>query len=169
MSTPFRDILKQLVLHDVRFVIVGGIAVILHGHLRVTKDLDLVVDLHPSEARKAIQVLAECGLQPLVPVDPLAFADPAVRRGWIEEKNMKVFQMRDPRDLRCAVDVFVEHPIPFEELWQRSELLPLGDVTVRVASIRDLIEMKRMAARPGDFDDIAHLEVLERGRDQSKE
>jgi hypothetical protein len=44
------------VLAEVRFVVVGGVAVVLHGHLRATKDLDLILDLAPDEVRKAIRV-----------------------------------------------------------------------------------------------------------------
>ena len=157
-----RDLLRSLVLADVRFIIVGGVAVVLHGHLRATKDLDIVVDLTPDEARKAIGVMLAAGLRPTVPVNALDFADPVVRRSWVEEKNMLVFQMYDPADARRNIDVFVENPIDFESMWARAVLLPIDDVMVRVASIRDLIDMKRQSGRAVDLDDIAQLEKLER-------
>jgi hypothetical protein len=157
-----RDLLRRLVRDEIRFVIVGGVAVVLHGHLRATKDLDIMIDLSPGEARKAIDAMLEAGLRPTAPVNALDFADPAIRRSWIEEKNMLVFQMCDPADARRNVDIFVEHPIDFESMWKRSVLLPIDDVTVHVASIRDLIQMKRQSGRAVDLDDIAQLEKLER-------
>jgi hypothetical protein len=157
-----RDILRRLVLAEVRFIIVGGVAVVLHGHLRATKDLDLVIDLDPDEARKALRVMLDAGLRPTAPVDALDFADPDIRRSWIEEKNMVVFQMCDPRDARRNVDLFVENPIDFREMWARAVLVPIDDVMVRVASIRDLTRMKQMSGRPLDLDDIAQLEKLEK-------
>lgn len=152
----FRDILRRLTLERVRYVVVGGVAVVLHGHLRATKDLDLVIDLSPEQALRAMQILKECGLQPLVPVDAEQFADPATRREWIETKNMMVLQMRDPSDIRRSVDLFVDYPIPFEDLWQRAERLRIDDVVVTVASIDDMLIMKRKAGRAQDLDDITH-------------
>ncbi len=157
-----RELLRNLVLSDVRFIIVGGVAVVLHGHLRATKDLDLVIDLAPAQARKALQVMLDAGLRPTLPVNALDFADAGIRRSWIEEKNMLVFQMCDPKDARRNVDLFVEAPLDFEEMWDRSVRLRIDDVVVRVASIRDLIAMKQVAGRPQDLDDIAQLEKLER-------
>jgi hypothetical protein len=59
----------------VRYVVVGGVAVVLHGHARLTADLDLAIDLSDVPARKAIEALMDLGLEPRAPVNPLAFAD----------------------------------------------------------------------------------------------
>jgi hypothetical protein len=155
-----RDIFRALELSAVRYVVVGGVAVALHGYLRATKDLDLVIDLTPDHASKAMTVLTASGLEPRVPVRALDFADPEKRRVWIEEKNMLVFQMIDPHDARRSVDLFVQNPIPFEELWARSTLLRIDDVIVHVAAIDDLITMKRQAGRPQDLADIEELTRL---------
>lgn len=144
----------------VRYVVVGGLAVVLHGHARLTVDVDLVVDLDGEEARKAIETLVGVGLRPRVPVDPLQFTDRAVREGWIRDKGMQVFSMFDPANPMRVVDLFVEHPIPFEELWARALSLQLRTTTVRVASIPDLIELKRRAGRPQDLADVERLEAI---------
>jgi len=160
-----RALLRELVLADVRFIVVGGVAVVMHGYLRATKDLDLVIDLSAPEARKALQVMLDAGLRPTVPVNALDFADPSIRQSWIEEKNMLVFQMCDPKDARRNVDLFVEAPMDFEQMWARAVRLRIDDVVVPVAAIRDLIAMKQSAGRPQDLDDIAQLEKLEGLRD----
>jgi len=54
---PFERVFRLLEEHDVRYVIVGGIAVILHGTPRLTADLDIIIDLEPAQARTAIDVL----------------------------------------------------------------------------------------------------------------
>lgn len=125
---------------------VGGVAVVLHGHARLTADLDLAVDLSPPEALKAVSTLTHMGFRPTAPVDPAGFADPTLRATWGDEKQMRVFSMRHPDEPMRIVDLFVENPIDFEALWERSELVPLSDTVVRVASIPDLIEMKRLMA-----------------------
>jgi hypothetical protein len=148
----------------VRYVVVGGVAVVLHGHARLTADVDLVVDLERAEAKRAIDTLVALGLRPRVPVDPGDFADPSVREGWIRDRGMQVFSMVDPLNPLRVVDLFAEHPMPFEELWRRSETMPLRETTVRVASIEDLIRLKRSSGRALDRDDVARLEAILKAR-----
>ena len=149
-----------IALSEVRYVVVGGLAVVLHGHARLTADVDLIIDLTPSEAEKAVRALESTGLRPRAPVRAAEFADPEKRRVWIEQKGMRVFSLWDPKNPLREVDLFVEHPLPFEELFARSELLEVGAVTIRVASIPDLISLKRISARPEDLADIEALEAL---------
>jgi len=144
----------------VRYVVVGGLAVVLHGHARLTADVDLVVDLADEQASRAVDTLGRMGLRPRIPVNARDFADRSIRAVWIRERGMQVFSMFDPANPLRAVDLFVEHPIPFEDLWERSEMLALRDTTVRVASIPDLIRLKRLAGRPEDHADIARLEAI---------
>jgi hypothetical protein len=61
------------------------------------------------------------------------------------------------------VDLFVEYPIPFDELWSRSKLIDLPSGEVRVASIDDLIRMKETTGRAQDSEDIQALEGLRDG------
>lgn len=146
-----------------RYIVVGGVAVVLHGHVRLTTDLDLIIDLEPGEARRTLQVLVGLGLRPRAPVDPLDFADREVREGWIRDKGMRVFTMVDVLGRR-EVDIFTETPIPFDELWSRSVELDLSSTTVRVASIPDLIYLKRLVGRTIDLTDIENLEAILRAR-----
>ncbi len=158
-----RPVLEALVDTETRFVVVGGVAVVLHGHARLTMDLDLVIDLGPGKAIAAIDALVAIGLRPRVPVEPRDFADPDIRRGWIEERNMQAFPLEDPNDPRRHVDVFVESPVDFEELWRDSVVKDLGGgLAVRVASIPHLQSMKRAAGRTWDMDDIQALELIRR-------
>jgi hypothetical protein len=129
----------------------------------MTADVDLVVDLEPEEALKAIRSLTAIGLQPRVPVDPEAFSDPAQRARWVAERGMMVFNLSDPTNPLHSVDLFVDSPIPFDELWARSRHIELPAGTVRVASIDDLIAMKKKAGRPVESADIEALEILKRG------
>lgn len=147
-----------------RYVIVGGLATVLHGFARLTADVDLVVDLAPPEAIKVIDALVGLGFRPRAPVDPRGFADPAVRARWIEDKGMQVFTMIDPANPMRSVDLFVESPIPFDELWARADVFGLATTRVRVAAIPDLIRMKRLAGRPQDAIDIEALERIARRR-----
>lgn len=146
-------------------MVVGGFATVLHGHARLTADIDLIIDLAPDEAKKAVETLTRLGFRARAPVDPLAFADATVRRQWIEEKGMRVFSMWNPSNPMVEVDLFAEHPIDFEELWHHAEIVKLTRASVRLASIRDLIRLKRIAGRPQDLADIEALDLILRRRE----
>jgi len=157
----FESLFRALNDADVRYVVVGGVATVLHGYARLTADLDLVVDLRPEEAIKAIEVLDRAGYEPRVPVPAERFADPDSRAAWIREKNMQVFSLVDRAHPMRVVDLFVESPIEFDGLWDRSQLFELTSTTVRAASIEDLVAMKRAADRPQDRLDIEQLERIQ--------
>lgn len=156
----FEPLFQALNDAGVRYVVVGGLAVVLHGHARLTVDVDLVVDLDKDRAARTMEVLTRLGLLPRVPVNPMDFANPSVRDLWIRDRGMQVFSMYDPSNPLLVVDLFVEHPVSFEELWSRSQQMELRGTTVRVASIPDLIHLKRLAGRPQDRSDIEALEAI---------
>lgn len=142
---------------DVQYIVVGGIATILHGYVRATADIDLVVDLHIEEATKVISVLTEAGYIPKVPVQAIEFADERKRTQWINEKGMQVFSMYRPDNPLLTIDLFVKQPISYEELKTRAVTMELEGIKVRVCSIDDLITMKKIAGRDKDLADIEQL------------
>ena len=162
MAFNLREIFKVLADADARYVVVGGLAVILHGHLRATADLDLVIGLERENCAKALDALASIGFTPRLPVALEDFADPAKREDWVENRNMLVFQLWDPTRPERSVDVFVREPMDFGTLWADAVVKDLDGVPIRVASIRHLIALKRIAGRRKDLDDIeALLQIAE--------
>lgn len=160
----FEPLFRVLNASGGRYVIVGGLATVLHGHARLTADVDLVVDFDPVGLRALLAALVASGFRPRPPVDALDFADPARRSEWVRDKGMRVFSLWDPHNAMREVDLFVEHPMDFEGLWQRAEPVSLGATVVRIASIPDLIQLKRLAGRPQDVQDIEALELIEKRR-----
>jgi hypothetical protein len=71
----FEPIFEALDAAGVRYVAVGGVAVVLHGHARLTADLDLAVDLAAGPAAAAIAALTGIGFRPRAPVDPIDFEE----------------------------------------------------------------------------------------------
>lgn len=157
----YDEVYRALHAAGVRYVVVGGTAVVLQGHARLTVDLDLVLDLSSDRVSAALEALMAVGLRPRLPVDPLAFADPSTRRSWVEERNLLVFSLFDPDDPRREVDLFATEPLPFEELHREASSFSISGVPVRVASRRHLVAMKRQAGRPRDLEDVAVLESLD--------
>ena len=86
-------------------------------------------------------------------MDPADFAEARVRQSWLRDKGRQIFPLFDPDNPLLSGDVFTHHPIGLEDLFGRSIPYDLGGISVRVASIPDLIYLKRLADRPRDRDD----------------
>ena len=109
---------------------VGGLATVLHGYARLTAAIDLIVDLVTEQAKKLIEALDRLGFHPQAPVPSEDFADHNMRASWVREKNMRVFSMVDRANPMRIVDLFVQHSIPFEDLWSRATLVELESTSV---------------------------------------
>lgn len=157
MPTDFIGLFALLAAARVRFVLVGGLALVLRGLDRLTADVDLVIDLSPESAQAAVRAFTAAGYRPLAPVDPIALADPAQRREWQASRNMQVFSFWDSSNTRPTVDIMLAPAVPFEELWAAASVVNLGGHEVRIASIEHLIRMKSAAGRPQDLADIERL------------
>jgi hypothetical protein len=145
-----------------RYLVVGGVAVVLHGHLRFTADLDLALALDAENVEAALSALEGLGYRPRAPVPLRAFADAAQRSEWQRTKGMTVFSLWSVDLPGTEVDLFVAEPLPFDAAWTRRLRADLGAVAVNVAGLADLIEMKRRAGRPQDAEDVRALEALAR-------
>ena len=167
MLGSLETILRALNEADARYLVVGGVAVVLHGRLRVTADLDLVVQLDPPNVRRAIAALEGLGFRPRAPVPAASFADESVRRSWIEQKGLTVFSLWSPAHPGFELDLFVSEPFDFEAAYGRAARIPLRTTEATVLSIEDLISMKRAVGRPQDLDDVTALEALRPGPDAS--
>lgn len=164
MPTDFLTVLSEFQERDIRYVLVGGLAVLLHGVDRLTADIDLVVDLAPEQASRAVEALLMMGFKANVPVDARLFGDAAVRERWQRESGMLVLSFWDPQNRRPTVDLFAQYPMDFEILYRDALLLPLAGTNVRVASVAHLIAIKQAAGRPKDLDDVKRLAELSETR-----
>lgn len=146
---------------DVRYLVVGGVAVNAHGYVRATLDLDLVVGLEAHNALAAVEALAGLGYRPIVPEPIERFADPQARREWFERRNMMVFSLVSDVHPETTVDLFVNEPFDFDAEHDGAEVVDLGKGrTLRLLRLPALIEMKRAAGRGRDLDDIDHLQQI---------
>ena len=149
---------------SVRYLVVGGVAVVLHGHLRTTADLDLVVQLTPDNARRAMTALTGIGFRPRAPVTAESFADAPTRESWVRDKGLSVFSLWCPTVPGLEVDVFVEEPFDFDLAYSRAVRVPLQRTTATVISLNDLIAQKTRVGRPRDVEDVAALNAIAKRR-----
>lgn len=143
---------------QVQYLIVGGLAVNAHGFVRLTRDVDIVLGLEPANAERGLNALLQAGWQLAIPEKPAAFADAATRERWRTEKNMIVLKLWSDQHRRTPIDIFVYEPFDFAAEWARVERLEIcPGVLAPVVSLAALLEMKRVANRPQDLEDIKEL------------
>lgn len=146
----------------VRYIVVGGVAVIAHGYERLTKDLDLVIGLERENIVAALKTLQAIDYHMAVPETPEAFAEVELREKWRREKGMIVLKLWSDTHRRTPIDVFIYEPFDFEAEYNaaRRENV-LGPMQAPVVTYETLIEMKKNAGRPQDLADIADLTRLQ--------
>ena len=156
--SSFRQIVEALNGAGVRYLVVGGIAVIAHGYVRLTVDVDLMLQLEPQNIIRGLSALAGLGFRPTIPVTSEDFADAGKRQLWIEQKQMKVLKLYSDAHRETSIDVFVSDPLGFEEAIRRVHYYPLAeDVQVPVCGYEDLVKLKLLASRPKDLLDLDQL------------
>jgi hypothetical protein len=138
----------------VRYAVVGGHAVALHGAVRGTVDLDLVLHWNRKSLREAERVLKDLGLVSRLPVsadDVFNFRDEYIRR-----RNLIGWNFYNPNDLSEQVDIVITYDLA----GKRTRRIDLAGGPVRILSLRDLVDMKRRSGRLQDLEDAAALEKL---------
>jgi hypothetical protein len=130
---------------DARYVLVEGMAAILHGVPRSTLDFDLLIDATPQNAQAVLDALRDAGLG----TADLITADDLLAQTLTEFDDF------------LRVDVLLSIPgLTFTDAWGHHERRSVGDTHVRIVSIDDLIASKLAKARPKDLEDVAGLQRL---------
>ena len=156
----YEDLFKALEKDKIEYVVVGGLALVLHGVVRLTADLDLIVALNKDNINQFAKTMTRLGYKPKVPVPAEQLGDAEKRKEWIEGKNMKVFSFFHQKEHFRLIDVFVTEPIPFKELNKEKKIVKVNDISIPICSIKHLIELKEKAGRPQDLSDIKALKKI---------
>ena len=139
VNSDFSDLLRIFSDHNVRYMVIGGYAVVQYAEPRFTKDLDLLISTDTANAEAVYNALREFGA-PLSGLTPKDFAE----EGFF-------FQMGVPP---VRVDVLMGIPgIQFDECWNRRMEVDFDGMKVIFISKQDLIVSKRAAGRPQDLID----------------
>jgi predicted nucleotidyltransferase len=160
MSFDYQTIFRELSKAGIDYLIVGGLAVNLHGIPRMTYDIDIMIRLDSENITKLVERLRDWGYRPKVPVDPLDLEDDVRRDSWIQEKGMKAFNFYSESLPIGEIDLVIESPIPYHELKKRAVTFEIEGEKVPVVSIHDLITLKIKAGRKQDISDVEHLRML---------
>lgn len=156
----FRKILNELEKRNIKYLIIGGVAVNLYGYNRATNDLDIMISFDLENINKLTQMAKDLGLKPRVPVEIEELADPKKREHWKKEKNMKVFSLYNPENDFEIIDIMISDDIDFESAYKHRQIQSDENFNVSIVSIEDLIKLKEVAGRDRDLVDLKILKEL---------
>jgi hypothetical protein len=148
--------------HGVEYIVVGGIAVQVHGHVRMTNDVDLIPAPSPANLAHLADALNELHASVLNPgSEHLSISAQMLPRSTLWQFSTEFGD----------IDVLHDAPgaAPFPQLRERALVIELGERTLAIAGRDDLIRMKRATARPVDIADIAALTQPEHGVERPTE
>lgn len=157
----YADIFIKLAEERIHYAVTGGIALVLHGVVRFTADLDLIVDLAEDNLKRFVKVMGDLGYRPKQPVPADDLCSPEARLRWANEKHMVVFSFYHPGKPINLVDVFITEQLSFPIVEKELVWFEAGNVKIPVVSIAHLKQLKQIAGRPQDIADIEILKELE--------
>lgn len=144
MLDQLKPVFESLTEYNVRYLVIGGIAAILHGVPRMTFDLDILIDPTIENAERLLKALSASGLGTAQLVDAAGLV----------QREITIFNDFE------RIDVQTRTPgIVFEQAWQDREVFDLEGLTINLLNRRDLIASKRAAGRPVDLEDVRLLEL----------
>jgi hypothetical protein len=153
--TPSR-LLARLADGGVDFVVIGAIAVVAHGHIRTTRDLDITYDTGASnlEALGGVLVALDARLRGVAEVVPFV----------PDERTLRRAELLTLESSEGSLDLLADPPgaPPYDELRARALAIELEGRAILVAGLDDLLAMKRAAGRPRDLEDAEALEAIAR-------
>ena len=158
MENPYWEILQGLTEAGVRYLVVGGVAVNLHGYRRFTGDIDILLALDEDNLEKMTELMSAMGYIERLPVELKSLSDEKQVQKWIEEKGMTAYSFQSADRLRIGIDVLTGKSLQFDDFESRRVIVDLEDeLRVPTISLDDLIDMKREANRSQDIVDVEKL------------
>ena len=156
------ELLKSLNDNKVRYLIVGGLAVNLHGIPRMTQDIDIIIEMQQDNIINTIKSFKDIGYSCKLPINPEDMAKPEIVQEWISKRNLVAISFFDCHKPFKIADIILEHPLSFEEAFKCKITKIVKDIPVNIASIDDLVKMKLKANRKQDISDIELLNKIQK-------
>ena len=143
--------------NDVRYIMVGGFAINLHGYSRATKDIDIWIDDTLENRKNLRKALKEQGSGDYEPIETMQFIP-----GWTN------FQLNMGFILDVMVQVKGLNEIGFDECYKYAVVAEIETIPVKFLHYNHLITCKKAAGRPRDLSDIEELEKIRNAFNGSK-
>lgn len=145
------EIVDVLSKKKIKYAIVGGYAMAIHGLVRATMDVDLVLNLKLKDFEQVETALEEIGLKSRLPVRAKEIF--AMRREYIMNRNLIAWSFVDYQDPTRQADILITTDLKGLEVEQKS----IGGHRVSVVSLKDLLKMKQSSGREQDLIDVQKI------------
>jgi len=149
------ELCQSLDEYKINYAIVGGYAVALHGAVRGTVDIDLVVKWQLDQLIKIEQSMQKLGLVSRLPItaeDLFAFKDE-----YVKNRNLIAWNFYHPNDASKQIDVIINYKLKNQKLVEKT----INSQTIKILNRADLIKMKQSSNRPQDLEDIKALKLIQ--------
>jgi len=156
----YEQVFSALHQKNIKYLVIGGIAVNIHGYPRSTGDLDIMLSFDKENIKEFIELIKSLGFIPKIPVRIEDLADLDKIEAWKTEKHMKVLSVYNPQNELEHIDIMMENCIDFDKAYLNREMVTARDIEISVIAIDDLIELKRIAGRKRDEIDILALQKI---------
>ena len=144
MLNRLKDVFASFQKHEVKYVVIGGIASVLYGVPRATFDLDILIDATPENAQHLLDALLEAGMGTASLTDI----------NEILSNEITIFKDR------VRIDVQTSTPgLNFNDGWAHRNKLEYQGQQFYIVSLEDLISSKKAAGRKVDLDDVQLLQI----------
>ncbi len=163
----YKSLFDKLNEYKVRYVICGGLAVNLHGIPRMTADIDIIIDLQRENIEKFMCAVEEIKYTLSLPIKKEELWEEAKRKTLIKDKNLIALSFYNFDNNTVALDVIIDFPIAFDQLWARKIIRKSGISDINVVSIDDLILLKEYSNRIQDQQDVLFLSKIKSGKTES--
>lgn len=158
----YLDLFRALHEERVNYLVVGGLAINLHGVERATMDVDLVLAMDEGNLRCFLNAATKLKLKPVLPVPLETLCDAKQLDTRVREKHMIAFSLHSTSPNLPTVDIVVRPALPFDRMYRNRIDKDIGGVRLSLASIEDLIALKTGTGRKQDASDIEALKVARR-------
>ncbi len=148
------EVIRALEKHKVRYALVGGYALSLHGLVRATMDVDMVISLNQTQLEAVEKALQSIGLTSRLPLNARDIAE--FRKEYIEKRNLMAWSFIDFKDPTRMVDILLTDSLKSFSV----ENFKVGSHKIRVVSLEDLLRMKQKSKRPQDQLDVQSIKEL---------
>jgi hypothetical protein len=149
------DLAKALDANKVPYAIAGGVAVALHGAVRGTVDVDLVIATTESAFTAIEKALNSLGLKSRLPLKASEVS--AFRKEYIKNRNLIAWSFINHKNPAQVVDIIITHDLRRMQVTHVS----IRGQRIPILNRKSLIKMKKEAGRPQDIEDIKALEALD--------
>ena len=158
-AIPYEEVFQALNKEKINYLVCGGVAVVLLGFARLTVDLDLIVGLEKENLEKLYNILVKLNYKPSIPIKKEEFFSKEKLAKLAQTKNMKVVSFYNTKDPFKVVDIGVNLP-NINDILEKKRKIKVGNLSIPIILIDDLIKMKTDLARQQDLIDVINLKRI---------